>query len=181
MSQPNRIVGRLVSRAWSEPGFAARLVDDATGLLRQLGVALPAGKSVGAVRNTESVTHLVLPSPRYTETASPYADIKAFGESYGDPRYAPLDWISRDPVFMARFEADPAPMLRSWGIAVADGMTVSTIRNTTTRVWLVLPIPPEADEMTDDLLDEIAAGRIPPAIRYAGIEGPVRLDRFAAP
>ena len=35
--------------------------------------------------------------------------------------------------------------------------------------------------MTDDLLDEIAAGWIPPALRYAGIEGPVQLDRFARP
>lgn len=180
MSPRNRTVGRIVARAWSDPGFADRLVADAPALLERLGIALPAGKTVAAVRNTASLTHLVLPSPRYAETASPYADIKAFGESYRDPRYAPLEWISRDPVFMARFEADPAPMLRSWGIAVADGMAVSTVRNTSTRVWLVLPAPPDAEEMTGDLLDEVAAGRIPPAIRYAAIEGPARLDRFAA-
>ena len=82
---------------------------------------------------------------------------------------------------MARFEAGPVAMLRSWGIAVADGMTVSTVRNTPTRVWLALPVPPGAGDMTDDLLDEIAAGWMPPALRYASIEGPVRLDRFAAP
>lgn len=145
----------------------------------ELGIALPAGKTVAAVRNTDSVTHIVLPSPRYTETASVYADIKAFGESYRDPRYAPLDWISRDPVFAARFEADPTATLRSWGVQVSDGMTISVVRNTPTQVWLVLPVPPDADEMTDDLLDEIAAGWIPPALRYASIEGPVRFDRFA--
>ena len=179
MSRGSGIVGRLVARAWSDPVFADRLVADATAMLGSLGVPLPAGKTVAAVRNTDTVTHLVLPSPRYAETASPYADIKAFGETYGDPRYAPLDWISRDPVFMARFEADPAAMLRSWGIAVADGVTVSTVRNTPTRVWLVLPVPPAAGGMTDDLLDEIAAGWLPPALRYAGIEGKMQLDRFA--
>ena len=180
MSQRNRIVGRIVARAWWDPAFAARLLADATAMFGELGIALPAGKTVAAVRNTESVTHIVLPSPRYTETASDYADIKAFGESYRDPRYAPLDWISRDPVFAARFEADPAAALRSWGVQVSDGMTVSVVRNTTSRVWLVLPVPPDADEMTDDLLDEVAAGWIPPAIRYASIEGKVPLDRFAA-
>lgn len=180
MSQRYPVVGRIVARAWSDPDFAARLVADAAALLRQLGIPVPAGKTVAAVRNTESATHLVLPSPRYTETASVYADIKAFGESYRDPRYAPLDWITRDPVFAARFEADPAAMLRSWGVAVAPGMTISAVRNTADRVWLVLPAPPDADEMTDDLLDEVAAGWLPPAIRYAGIEGKMRFDRFAA-
>ena len=179
MSQRNRIVGRIVAAAWSDPSLARRLVADTAAALGELGIALPAGKTVAAVRNTGSVTHIVLPSPRYTETASAYADIKAFGESYRDPRYAPLDWIARDPVFAARFEADPAAMLRSWGIAVSDGMTISTVRNTTGRVWLVLPAPPDADELTDDLLEKVAAGWIPPAIRYAGIEGPVRFDRFA--
>ena len=59
-------------------------------------------------------------------------------------------------------------------------MTVSAVRNTLTRVWLVLPVPPDADGMTDDLLDEVAAGWIPPVIRYASMEGPVRFDRLAA-
>ena len=180
MSQRNETVGRLVARAWSDPAFATRLLADTAAALGELGIALPAGKTVAAVRNTGSVTHIVLPSPRYAETASAYADIKAFGESYRDPRYAPLDWIARDPVRAAQFEADPAAMLRSWGIAVSDGMTIPAVRNTTSRVWLVLPAPPDADGMTDDLLERIAAGWIPPAIRYAGIEAPVRLDRFAA-
>ena len=175
----NETVGRIVAKAWSEPAFADRLVGDAAPALGELGIALPAGKTVSAVRNTVSLTNVVLPSPRYAETASAYADIKAFGECYRDPRYAPLDWISRDPVFQARFEADPAAALRRWGIRVPDGMTVSTVRNTLSKAWLVLPAPPDADEMTGDLLDAVAAGWIPPAIRYAGIEGPVRLDRFA--
>lgn len=179
MGPRNETVGRIVAKAWSDPDFAARLLADSGAALRELGIALPAGKAVAAVWNTVSLTNVVLPSPRYTETASAYADIKAFGESYRDPRYAPLDWVSRDPVFQARFEADPATALRRWEIRVSDGMTVSTVRNTLSKAWLVLPAPPDADEMTDDLLDAVATGWIPPAIRYAGIEGPVRLARFA--
>lgn len=181
MDRRNETVGRIVAKAWSDPAFAAKLLADAGAALGVLGIVLPAGKTVAAARNTGTVTHIVLPSPRYTETVSAYADIKAFGESYRDPRYAPLDWISRDPVFQARFEADPAAALESWGIRVSDGMTVRVVSNTPTQVWLVLPTPPDADESAGDLLDRIAAGWIPPAIRYAGIEGPVRFDRFAAP
>lgn len=181
MDRRNRTVGRIVAKAWSDPAFAARLLDDSGAALGELDIALPAGKTVAAARNTGTVTHIVLPSPRYAETVSAFADIKTFGESYRDPRYAPLDWISRDPAFQARFEADPAAALESWGIRVSEGMTVRAVRNTPARAWLVLPVPPDADELTDDLLDRIAAGWIPPAIRYAGIEGPARLDRFAAP
>ena len=179
MGPRNETVGRIVARAWTDPAFAGRLLADGEAALGEFDFPLPAGKTVSAVRNTVSLTNVVLPSPRYTETASAYADIKAFGESYRDPRYAPLDWISRDPVFQARFEDDPVAALRRWGIRVSDGMTIETVRNTLARVWLVLPTPPDAEEMTDDLLDAVAAGWIPPAVRYAGIEGPVRLGRFA--
>ena len=181
MDRRNETVGRIVAKAWSDTAFAARLLADSGAALGELDIALPAGKTVATARNTGTVAHIVLPSPRYAETVSAYADIKAFGESYRDPRYAPLDWISRDPVFQARFEADPAAALESWGIRVSEGMTVRAVRNTPARVWLVLPASPDADELTGDLLDRIAAGWIPPAIRYAGIEGPVRFDRFTAP
>ncbi len=181
MDRRNETVGRIVAKAWSDPAFAARLLADTGAALGELDIALPAGKTVAAVRNSATVTHIVLPSPRYTETVSAYADIKAFGESYRDPRYAPLDWISRDPVFQARFEAEPAAALESWGIRVLEGMTISVVRNSPAQAWLVLPAPPDGDELTDDLLDRVAAGWIPPAIRYAGIEDSVRFDRFAAP
>ena len=177
----NETVGRIVAKAWSDSAFAARLLADTRAALGELDISLPPGKTVSAVRNTASLTNIVLPSPRYAETASAYADIKAFGESYRDPRFAPLDWISRDPVFAARFEADSVAALRSWGIRVSGGMTISVVRNTPAQAWLVLPVPPDADELTDDLLDRVAAGWIPPAIRYAGIEGKMRLDRFAVP
>ena len=179
MGEKYETVGRLVAKAWSDPAFAGRLLADTGPALAELGIALPPGKTVAAARNTDSLTHIVLPSPRYAETASAYAEIKAFGETWRDPRLAPLDWITRDPVFAARFEADPVSMLRGWGVAVADGMTVETVRNTASQIWLVLPVPPAAEETTDDLLERVAAGWVPPALRYASVEGRVRFDRFA--
>ncbi len=179
MDWRNITVGRIVAACWADPAFADRLVGDAGSALAELGMTLPAGKTVSAVRNSVSLTHLVLPGPRSAEAASVHADIRAFGESYRDPRYAPLDWIARDPVFAVRFEADPAAALRRWGIEVASRMTVMTVRNTPDAVWQILPVPPCGDEMTRDLLRKVEAGWIPPAIRYACIERPVRFDRFA--
>ena len=91
MSSRNETVGRIVAKAWSEPEFARRLLADTHAALVELGIAIPVEKSVVAVENNAGLTYIVLPSLRYTETKSAYADIKAFGESYRDPRLSPLE------------------------------------------------------------------------------------------
>lgn len=178
MSRRNETVGRIVAKAWSDPEFSQRLLADTHAVLAELDIAIPSGKSVVAVENTAAVTYLVLPSLRYAETKSAYADIKAFGESYRDPRLSPLDWISRDPVFTERLKADPKAALRNMGIDVADAMSVEIVQNTTTQAYLILPARLEEPELSPDVLQKVSDGLIPPAIRYAALEHPVRYHQF---
>jgi len=179
MSCRNETVGRIVAKAWSDPAFAQRLLADTHAALAELGIAIPANKSVVAAENNAGLTYLVLPSLRYTETKSAYADIKAFGESYRDPRLSPLSWASRDPVFTERLMADPKAALRDMGLEVADAMAVEVVQNTMTRVCLVLPARPAEAELSPDVLQRVSDGWIPPAIRYATLEHPMRLHQFS--
>ena len=179
MSSRNEIVGRIVAKAWSEPEFARRLLADTHAALVELGIAVPVNKSVVAVENNAALTYIVLPSLRYTETKSAYSDIKAFGESYRDPRLSPLDWASRDPVFTERLKADPKAALRDMGMEVADAMSVEIVQNTTTQAYLVLPARLEEAELSPDVLQRVSDGWIPPAIRYAALERPTGFHQFS--
>ena len=179
MSSRNETVGRIVAKAWSEPEFARRLLADTHAALVELGIAIPVEKSVVAVENNAALTYIVLPSLRYTETKSAYSDIKAFGESYRDPRLSPLDWASRDPVFTERLKADPKAALRDMGMEVADAMSVEIVQNTTTQAYLVLPARLEEAELSPDVLQRVSDGWIPPAIRYAALERPTGFHQFS--
>ena len=179
MSGRNETVGRIVAKAWSDPDFSQRLLADTHGALAELDIAIPAEKSVVAIANSAALTCIVLPSLRYTETKSAWADIKAFGESYRDPRLTPLSWASRDPVFTERLKANPRAALRDMGVDVADAMSVEIVQNTMTRIHLVLPARPEEAELTPDVLQDVSDGWIPPAIRYAALERPIRLHQFS--
>lgn len=178
MSARNETVGRIVAKAWSDPDFAQRLLTDTQAALSELAIAIPSGKSVVAVENNAAVTYIILPSLRYTETKSAYADIKAFGESYRDPRLSPLNWASRDPVFTERLKADPKAALRDMGMDVVDAMSVEIVQNTPTQVYFVLPVRLEEPERSPDILQKVSDGWIPAAIRYAALERPVRYQQF---
>ena len=121
MSGRNETVGRIVAKAWSDPEFSRRLPTDTHAALAELGIAIPDGKSVVAIENHAALTCIVLPSLRYTETKSAWADIKAFGESYADPRLTPLSWASRDPVFTERLKANPGRLCVTWAWTLQAG------------------------------------------------------------
>lgn len=178
MSIINLTMGRIIALAWSDAAFAKRLVTDPMPVLAELDLAIPEGKSVVAVANAPTSIFIVLTAPRYTETESAYADIKEFGESYRDPRLFPLNWGSHDPVFTARFKADPRKALRYMDVQVPDGLALKIVENTRTLAHLVLPVRPDDVALGGDIIKRVAAGDIPPAIRYAQLFGSVSFRNF---
>lgn len=174
----NETMGRIIARVWSDSAFKDRLLVDPATALAEINLGLPAGKSVVVVENTSTLTHIVLTAPRYTETKSAYTDIKAFGESYRDPRLFPLNWGSHDPVFTARFKADPKTALRYMGVDVPDEITIDVVENSTSQVYLVLPTCPKESELSEDVFKLLEEGQIPAAMRYANIFGPASFQQF---
>ena len=58
------IGARIVARAWTDPGFKKRLLDDATAAANTLGDGdTQASAHLIAVENTDKVFHLLLPAP----------------------------------------------------------------------------------------------------------------------
>ena len=171
-------MGLIIARAWSDPVFKDELLANPKTVFAKLDWTWPTGKSVTVVENTSTFTHIVLTAPRYTETKSVYSDIKDFGESYQDPRLFPLNWGSHDPVFTARFKADPKMALRYLGVDVPDKMTIKVVENSTSKIHLVLPPCPKKSELSKDVIRLLAEGQIPAALRYANIFGPASFQQY---
>ena len=51
----------IISKAWTDDSFKAKLLSDPVATLKAEGVDLPAGLQVRMVENTENVFHFVLP------------------------------------------------------------------------------------------------------------------------
>lgn len=62
-------MGELISKAWSDEAFKARLLSDTMVVLKENGIAVPQGVTVKAVENTSNVFHLVIP-PKPTRELS---------------------------------------------------------------------------------------------------------------
>lgn len=178
MNALNPTMGQVIARAWFDARFKERLLANPKDALSQMKLAIPEGKTVVAVENTSRITHIVLTSPRYTETKSAYSDIKEFGESYRDPRLFPLNWGSHDPVFTARMKADPVKALGYMDVEVPADITIVVVENTRELAHLVLLVRPADLNQSTELVDKISAGHIPPALRYSALFGSTGYAQF---
>lgn len=52
---------KAIARAWTDPAFKARLVDDPTAALAEVGIQSPDGKRVNILENTADTLYLVIP------------------------------------------------------------------------------------------------------------------------
>lgn len=56
-----KLMGELISRAWSDETFKTRLLSDTMGVLKEVGAVVPAGMTVKAIENTDKVFHVIIP------------------------------------------------------------------------------------------------------------------------
>ena len=56
-----KVMGKLVSRAWSDPSFKERLISDAAGVMRENGLQVPDGLVIRVHEDSASVRNIVLP------------------------------------------------------------------------------------------------------------------------
>lgn len=70
--------GQVVAQAWSDDAYRQRLISDPAAALEAQGMAVPAGKQIRIIEDTDDTVHVVLPA-RPTELSDEELDQAAGG------------------------------------------------------------------------------------------------------
>jgi len=118
---------KVVARAWTDPEYRRRLLDDGTAAIRELGFGGMQGEHIVVVENT-ATTHNVVVCTLCSCYPWPVLGL-------------PPGWY-KDPAYRARIVREPRAVLSEMGLDLADDVRV-IVRDSTSEVrWLVLPERP---------------------------------------
>jgi len=131
----------VVARAWSDPAFRARLLEDATSAIGELGFLGRQGEHMVVVENTPEVHNLV---------------VCTLCSCYPWPVLGlPPVWYKSD-AYRSRAVIDPRGVLREFGLELAADVEVRVWDSTAEIRYLVLPERPAgSDGMSEAQLAEL--------------------------
>lgn len=125
---------RVVARAWVDPTYRRRLLDDATAAAAELGFGGPQGDLV-AVENTDAVHNVV---------------VCTLCSCYPWPLLGlPPRWY-KDPAYRSRVVREPRAVLRELGLELDDDVEVRVWDSSAEFRYLVLPQRPPGTEDLDE-------------------------------
>jgi nitrile hydratase len=122
---------RIVARAWVDPDFKRRLLENATEAANSLGFVSPVGSHLIALENTPQTHHMVV-----CTLCSCYP-----WEVLGLP---PV-WYKSAP-YRSRAVIDPKGVLTEFGVALPPDTEIRIWDSTAETRFLVLPVRPEGTE-----------------------------------
>jgi nitrile hydratase subunit alpha len=118
---------KVVARAWTDPEYRRRLLDDGTAAIKELGFSGQQGEHIVVVENTPA-THNVVVCTLCSCYPWPVLGL-------------PPSWY-KDPAYRARIVRDPRTVLSEMGLDLPAGTRI-IVRDSTSEVrWLVLPERP---------------------------------------
>jgi nitrile hydratase len=130
----------VVARAWSDPAFKARLLDDATAAIGELGYAGLQGENMVALENTPQVHNVV---------------VCTLCSCYPWPVLGlPPVWYKSAP-YRSRIVREPRAVLQEFGLEVPRDVEVRVWDSSAEIRYLVLPMRPAGTEGLRE--DELAA------------------------
>ncbi|SFU61837.1 nitrile hydratase [Polaromonas sp. YR568] len=133
---------RLVARAWRDPAFKQRLIDDTPAAIAEMdfpqGMDGAEGEHMKAVANEPGVHNLV---------------ICTLCSCYPWPILGLPPYWYKDPVFRARGVREPRAVLREFGVSLSDETQVRVWDSSAQIRWFVVPDRPAGTEdLTEDEL-----------------------------
>jgi nitrile hydratase subunit alpha len=131
---------RLVARAWVDPEFRERLLEDARAAALEVGLDPGSSPVVVALENTGSVHHLVVCTL-----------CSCYPRALLGP---PPDWYKSLP-YRSRAVSDPLGVLREFGVELHEDVEVRVVDSTADVRYLVIPRRPSDTEDLSE--DELAA------------------------
>jgi nitrile hydratase len=127
---------RVVARAWSDPAYKARLLEDATGAIAELGYGGRQGEHMMVVENTPRIHNMV---------------VCTLCSCYPWPVLGlPPVWYKSSP-YRSRAVIDPKGVLAEFGLKLGDDVEIRVWDSTAEIRYLVLPERPAG---TDSLSEE---------------------------
>ena len=126
---------RVVARAWSDPDYKRRLLDDATTAIAELGYGGRQGEHMVVVENTANVHNLV---------------VCTLCSCYPWPVLGlPPVWYKSSP-YRSRAVSDPRGVLAEFGLALPDDVEIRVWDSTAEIRYLVLPERPAGTEALNE-------------------------------
>lgn len=131
---------KVVARAWTDPGYRARLLADGTAAIAELGFKGPQGEHIVVLENTPAVHHVV---------------VCTLCSCYPWPVLGlPPSWY-KDPAYRSRIVREPRNVLAEFGLELAEGTEIRVFDSSSEVRFMVLPERPAG---TGDLSEaELAA------------------------
>ena len=128
---------KVVARAWTDPEFKARLLEDANAAVAEMGVEF-GGLKLVAVENTDDVHNMV---------------VCTLCSCYPRPLLGipPLWYKSRE--YRARTVREPRAVLAEFGTEISETREVRVLDSTADCRYLVIPRrPPDTEDMSEEEL-----------------------------
>jgi nitrile hydratase len=126
---------KIVARAWVDPAFKARLLEDGSAGAEEAGVQMDQPTRLIVVENTSAIHNLVV-----CTLCSCY------------PRMVlgiPPDWY-KSRAYRSRAVREPRAVLAEFGTRLPDGVSVRVHDSTADMRYLVLPMRPKGSDGLDE-------------------------------
>ena len=126
---------RVVAKAWTDPQYAARLREDATAAIAELGYGGRQGEHMVALENTPQTHHMV---------------VCTLCSCYPWPVLGlPPVWYKSAP-YRSRVVSDPRGVLADFGVTLPEETEIRVWDSTAEVRYLVVPMRPPATEGWDE-------------------------------
>ena len=135
---------RVVARAWVEPAYKKRLLENAPAAIAELGYTSGQGEHMLVVENTPKVHNLV---------------VCTLCSCYPWPVLGLPPYWYKDPVFRSRGVREPRAVLREFGVPIPPSKEVKVWDSSAQIRWFVIPERPAHSE---DLNEEQLAALVTP-------------------
>ena len=133
---------KVVAKAWTDPEYKARLLEDGTGSVAEMGFKGPQGEHIVVVENTPD-THNVI--------------VCTLCSCYPWPLLGlPPTWY-KDPAYRSRIVREPRTLLSEMGLDVEDTVEIKVWDSSSEVRYLVLPERPAG---TESMSEEELAGLV---------------------
>jgi nitrile hydratase subunit alpha len=129
---------KVVARAWTDPDYKARLLEEGTAAIAEFGFSGPQGEHIVVVENTPDVHHVV---------------VCTLCSCYPWPVLGlPPAWY-KDPAYRARIVREPRTLLAEMGLPLDDDVEINVWDSSSEVRYFVLPErPPGTDDLSEDEL-----------------------------